>query len=730
MYGCANFNTIPDYKYPEPRESNTQSSYTLVDATTPQARESQTGEFVQFNRETIRSAPLLQASRGKAEANTGSIKLSQQPVSLNADGLELNHFINLALGEVLNLNYVVDSDLAKNKTPITLRINEPVSPERMLGLVEEVLMVNKIALAVEGDLVKVIPASKTDNAVPTLIDSSIAPILRYGKVVEIVPVYYLSIIEASNLVSDFLRDQGGGKVLRQMHLNALMIIANKEDIDRVYALLREIDVPNRVSQNITLVAPKYVSLETLMTDLQLSLSAASVPVAINKGNNGVVLIPLSNNTLMVTSSTKGWMNYTLEWIKKLDQPKKIEGNQGIYAYYMQNTKAEDAWGVISAIFSDQMQSKEEKSKGTDLVAAAQQAVQDKQSQDTGSTPGNTGILRSNKNNAGQSMQVVTENYRVVVDSKRNSIFFTGEYADYQRLVELLRFVDKRPQQVLIQATIAEINIDDAQQLGVDFDITSGTITGGTKGLAGFENGVLSLTGVFGDVTMGFRAALKTGKAQVLSSPRIIAMNQEAARITVGDQIQVVTGEVSGGGDDSKATTTYKYVDTGVTLDIIPTINQNGLVELEISQEVSNKGTGTDINKRSLQTKLLADSGDTVFMGGLIKQDIGETDNRVPLLGDIPYVGNLFKYKSQTQKSVELVLLITPYVINSREDAIFYTNEYQQLTGWSFRATRQNNSSRLASLRAFLLFYCLLLNVILLVLLFVKEKCQILLLGFV
>lgn len=119
----------------------------------------------------------------------------------------------------------------------------------------------------------------------------------------------------------------------------------------------------------------------------------------------------------------------------------------------------------------------------------------------------------------------------------------------------------------------------------------------------------------------------------------------------------------------------------MTLDIIPTINQNGLVEMEISQEVSNKGTGTDINRRSLQTKLLADSGDTVFMGGLIKQDIGETDNRVPLLGDIPILGNLFKYKNETQKSVELVLLITPYVISSREDAIFYTHEFQDLTGW-------------------------------------------------
>ncbi|WP_045386325.1 secretin N-terminal domain-containing protein [Vibrio rotiferianus] len=680
IYGCANFNQMSDYKYAESRAKTTDNSVTLVESNTKALSEGSNGSFVKMERESVRSAPLLQASQGGGDSQADAIKLPSSPVSLNADGLELNHFINLALGDVLKVNYVVDSDLAKNKTPITLRINEPVPAERLLGLVEEVLMVNKVSLAIEGDLIKVIPASKTDNAVPTLIDSSIAPVLRYGKVVEIVPIYYLPISEASTLVSSFLRDQGGGKVLRQNHLNALMIIANKDDINRVYGLLREIDVPNRVSRNISLVSPKFVALDTLMTDLQLSLKASGVPVFLNSGMNGVVLIPLSNNTLMVTASTRSWMNYALEWIRQLDKPKEIQGNKGIYAYYMQNTKAEDAWEVVSAIFSEQMNTDKAEAKGADLVAAAQQAIQDKQQSSTSNLPGNTGIQRpTGGNNA--SMQVVTDSYRVVVDSKRNSIFFTGEYADYQRLVELLKFVDKRPQQVLIQATIAEINVDDAQELGFDFNVTGGDITGGTKGLAEVQNKVLTLTGVFGDVTLGFQAALKTGKAQVLSSPRIIAMNQEPARITVGDQIQVITGEVSGGGDDSKATTTYTYVDTGVTLDIIPTINKNGLVELEISQEVSNKGTGTDINKRSLQTKLLADSGDTVFMGGLIKQDVGETDNRVPLLGDIPYVGNLFKYKSQTQKSVELVLLITPYVINSREDAIFYTNEFQELTGW-------------------------------------------------
>lgn len=266
IYGCANFNELSEFKYAESRSASTESSVTLVNGSEKQSelKPAANGSYVQFDSETIRSAPLLQASRGANSNSVATIKLPEQPVSLNADGLELSHFINLALGEVLKVNYVVDADLAKNKTPITLRINEPVSAQRLLGLVEEVLMVNKVSLAVEGDLIKVIPASKTDNAVPTLIDSSLAPVLRYGKVAEIIPVYYLNIIEASNLVSDFLREQGGGKVLRQMHLNALMVVANKDDIERIYSLLREIDVPNRVSRNISLVNPKFVPLETLI----------------------------------------------------------------------------------------------------------------------------------------------------------------------------------------------------------------------------------------------------------------------------------------------------------------------------------------------------------------------------------------------------------------------------------------------------------------------------------
>ncbi len=237
----------------------------------------------------------------------------------------------------------------------------------------------------------------------------------------------------------------------------------------------------------------------------------------------------------------------------------------------------------------------------------------------------------------------------------------------------------------MQATIAEVNVSDGFSLGVDFKAQgSGDISGGTSGL--IESGNLNLAGVFGDVTANFSAALDTGRAQVLSSPRIIALDQEPARINIGNQIQVRTGEVTDGDGDNTATVTYKYIDVGITLDITPSINQNGLVELSISQEVSNQGAdvggGPSINRRSIQTKVLADSGDTIYLGGLIKQDTNNTENKVPLLGDIPLLGNLFKYQKQKQDSVELVLLITPYVISSRDEAQFYTQEFRELTGWT------------------------------------------------
>ncbi|OOE73693.1 secretin N-terminal domain-containing protein [Salinivibrio sp. ML290] len=676
LAGCANFKPLPPNNYPTPPSSTQGDTETIVgeNGVDENGESLKPGQYVQFD-DSIRSAPLLHAGK-KSSGIDKALGLPEQPVKLNADALPVNHFINLALGDVLGVNYIVDNDLSEQTSPITLRVNKAVSASRMLGLVEEVLQVNGIALVREDDLIKVIPASKTNNQTPELLSQSVKPMLRYGKVAQIIPVYYLSINQASSMVSKLLREGSGGTVLVQTHLNSLMVVAQQKEIKRVEDLLAKLDVPSKSASHMALATPRYKTASELSKSLKAALDAASIPTSIGRGTHGVILTPVNSEQLLISSSTKAWLRTTQEWLKRLDIPEKIEGKNGVYAYYMKNTKASDAWNVVSTIFGGK-----EAKNGNTQKAAQQNIVES--AKGNGVTPGNVGFQRLGSNTAG-AMSVVDKNFRVVIDNKRNAIIFQGQYADYQRLIERLKFVDQRPRQVLLQATVAEVKVEDGYSFGTEFNTDQGDVTGGTNGLIQTA-GNLTLNGVFGDFTAKFSAALDSGKAQVLSSPRIIAMDQEPARINIGEQIQVKTGEVSGGGDDSTATITYQYVDVGITLDITPTINQNGLVELILSQEVSSQGVKSGdsipINRRSLQTRLLADSGDTVYMGGLISKDNNSSKKKVPLLGDIPLLGGLFSYTEESQNSTELVLLITPYVISNRDEAQFYTKEFKSLTGW-------------------------------------------------
>lgn len=647
---------------------------------------------VQNITQSVRSAPLLR-SQDRDSVSAAKLVLPTDMLSLSADKMPINDFINLALGEVLELNYIVDQSLQSKTEPVTLRVTKSVDARRLLGLVEEVLQVNGVALALEDGVVKVIPAEKTANAIPTIVSGTVQPALRYGKVVEIIPIFYLPLGQATTLAERMVKESSG-TVLMQNNLNALMVIAKRDEINQLHKILAEVDIPNRVSSHLSVVQPSFLTLEELTADLVKALDAASVPVSLNKGVNGVVLVPMSNNTLLVTASTQAWLDYTRDWVRRLDKPRPTGGSDGVYAYFLKNTKVADTWAVVSSIFGNGDSSVSQKQPGEDLLAAAEQ-VRERQNE-TGtarasdrslsSEPGNRGSQAPKKTNL-QTMSVMTDQYRVVVDAKRNALIFSGRYSDYQRLVELLQFVDQRPRQVLLQAVIAEVKVTNDSSLGFEWNITKGDITGGTAGLIG-KTGNINLSGVFGDVTAKFSAALSEGNAKVLSSPRLVVLDQETASIKIGDQIVVKTGEISNGSTgsgDPQVTTSYKYIDTGLSLEITPSINDDGLIEMTIAQEISSVSAGggdtPPINRRAVQSKLLADSGKTVYLGGLLSENKTDNEEKVPLLGDIPVLGNLFKYQTNKHEKTELVLLITPFVITSKEEADFYTDQFRTLSGW-------------------------------------------------
>ncbi|WP_318496503.1 type II secretion system secretin GspD [Photobacterium leiognathi] len=626
-----------------------------------------------------RQLPELGANRGDTES-TQALKLSSKPVSLNAQDLPLNKFINLTLGKILNVNYIVDQSLSNDTKPVTLHIPEPVKPSRMLGLVEEVLRLNDVALVQENGLLKVIPLSKASSNAPEIINKNMKRLLKYGQVIEFVPVNYMSLAEASQLAMNYV-PFGKGKIMLQNHLNSLILIADQQDIDRFRDMLKLLDKPAAASKYSSLVTPAFMAAPELVKTFDETLPKQGIPLATQGKGAGVTLTPIGDtNRLLLTASSKEWLNYAKYWISQIDHPQvTVENDSSIFTYFLKNAQASDVTDVIQSVFgtgSNNSSPKEQNTKKTEsAVRPANLSLSNPEDKPV-SAPVDT------------STSISTDDYKIVVDKTRNALIFIGSYKNYTKVLDLLKVLDRRPRQVLIEASVMEVSLDNGVDYGVNWSTTGTDGSASTSGEGGIAlpTGGLLLSGTFGDFKAQISAAAKDGKVNILSSPRLLAKDGEDARISVGTQIAVKTGSISTGGDTDKVIDSFSYIDTGVMLEITPTINENGLVEMKVKQEVSDTSdagstTTPPILKRSIDTNLVAETGQTVVLGGLISQNQTSTIHKVPLLGDIPVLGQLFKSTSLKDRKTELIVTLTPHIIYDRADADFYTKEFQNVIGW-------------------------------------------------
>ncbi|KLV06036.1 hypothetical protein ABT56_09845 [Photobacterium aquae] len=609
--------------------------------------------------------------------------------------MALNKFINLTLGEILGVNYIVDQSLADNTQPVTLHISEPVNPGRMLGLVEEVLRLSDVALLQDKGLIKVVPLSKATNLSPEIVERNMKRLLRYGQVIEFVPVNHLPLGQASQLAMTFVT-QGKGRVLSQAHLNSLILVGEQQDIARFRELFTLIDVPSPVSNFTTIVTPAFISADELVVNVNQTLPLQGVPVVNTQvsekglvsqsGVTGVSITPIGDsNRILLTASSRSWLDFTKQWIRQLDRPKQtVAGEMNIFTYFMQNAQAQDITDVINQVFGN--------SSGAGVSTNKAETKKTESAVRPATLAGSGSSLDKSKSSSLSAVTVGNDKFKIVVDETRNALIFMGTYDEYARVVELLKVLDRRPRQVLIEASVMEVTLDDSLDLGVNWNVKNGNvdggkINGGTSGEGGIKlaAGGLLLNGTFGDFTANLSAAAKDGKVHILSSPRLLAKDGEEAKISVGTQIAVKTGSVTSGESNGSVTDSFTYVDTGVILELMPTINENGLVELAVSQEVSeageSEGNTPPILKRHVETVLVAETGQTIVLGGLISQNQSSTVTKVPLLGDIPVLGHLFKATNVKDRKTELIITITPHIIYNRSDADFYTQEFRSLFGW-------------------------------------------------
>ena len=354
----------------------------------------------------------------------------------------------------------------------------------------------------------------------------------------------------------------------------------------------------------------------------------------------------------------------------------------IFVYPLQNSKAAHIATLLQSILSGTIP--------PPLQAAPQRASGGASRTGPVSAAAGTGFL-------------VAPETRVLADEITNSLIVLATPTDYGFIEETVRKLDTVPRQVMIEVLIAEVTLNDQLQFGLEWlistdaklqtkpftkDITLNGLVGQnsdllavdpTKGLPGFS---YLVTDAAGKVKALLQTLASESKLNVLASPHIIAADNREARIQIGDQVPIATSQSTAVGTSNSILTTIQYKDTGTILRVKPQINESGLVALEVAQEVSDftpqRVLGTDqfvISKREATTNLVAQDGQTIVIGGLIRDRDDRTRSGIPLLSKIPVLGYLFGTTRNTNSRTELIVLLTPHVIRNQQEAGGVTSGY-------------------------------------------------------
>jgi len=402
------------------------------------------------------------------------------------------------------------------------------------------------------------------------------------------------------------------------------------------------------------------------------------------------------NAILIVSQQKAYLKEAEKWIKRLDQQNGAIGEGGVIVYKVQYVDATELAGTLTSVIS---------------------GIAPTKSKSISVAPGQKIASISNKTRQSKKVAKVTtsnslgnaslEGVTIIADEPNNALIIMAEPQQYRMLSKIIKHLDVMPLQVLIDATIVAVKLDDDLSYGVQWLFnTNGPNGSGIGGLGSPTLDGLAASAASGGFTYGllrsesdvrfiFNALAKDERINVLSSPSLMVLNNQEATIKVGDSVPIRTSEstnTSGGGTNPIQTSNIEMLDTGVILKVKPRVNASGMVILEIDQSVdtaskTTSSTGTSnidsptILKRQIQTTVTVVDGESIVLGGLINEQHTFDNTGIPYLKDIPYVGWLFGVQGKKVIKDELIVVITPRVVANKFDARKVTDEFKRkLTG--------------------------------------------------
>ncbi|WP_459942959.1 secretin N-terminal domain-containing protein [Deferrisoma palaeochoriense] len=613
--------------------------------------------------ETVREAPAEARTEPERALSGPEALLGDEPVlTVAADGLPVPRFVEYVFGELLALNYILDPRVASNRSPVTLHFREPVSPRDLYRAAVGVLASANIEVVANGPVVLIAPKG-AGGGVPRFGIGSGPDDLPPGPgpVAQVVPLRYASAVRVMPLLP---RVQGVQvEVVRGE--NALLLRGEREQVAAYLDVVRVLDRPALRGRYAALVTPVFLRVSDLVGRLRDVLRVEGVPVASGPEDAGVFLAPLpETGRVLVLAAEREWLGRVREWVEVLDRAPVGETRE-YRIYRPRNRRATDLGGSLSA-----------------LIEGGRVALPAASRENQGERP--AGAPPAGRPQAGQDEISADGGFRMVADENQNALIFYATDEEYRGVLRVLEQLDRMPAQVLLEATIAEVTLSDNLSLGLEWNLKFGagraSHTVGTLGNLGLVAGGLgySLVADSGDFRLFLNALASQDRVRILSSPRLLVRDGRSAGIRVGTEVPVVTSEATSADvvveGSSGLVRTVQYRSTGVGLTVTPTVNEQGAVTLELSVEVSEAQTNNlssisspIILNRSMQTEVVAFTGQTVVLGGLISRSQSRSRSKVPFLGDLPFLGWLFRTDSRGAKDTELVVALTPRVVATLDD---------------------------------------------------------------
>jgi len=499
----------------------------------------------------------------------------------------------------------------------------------------------------------------------------------------VISLNYVPSADMVTLITPFVSN--GANVINYATANLLMITDFRRNIEQVLKLVELLDTDYFDRTTVDLIPIRY----NQATDIAADLAQIFAPSGTAAGVR-IVTIERLNSLLVVTRSASVFQEVQ-RWVEKLDTT-STGTNIKTFVYQVENNTAGNIADILSQLYQDGLglsSAQGQPQEGQQVQPVPQQRAPSVSQQFRGSTTLGPTLQGRPISRQPGTQAVVGTNLKIIVNEFNNSLIIQATEADYQFLLQTIKLLDVLPRQVLIEAKLYSVELQDDLSFGV-----AAFLEERGMGLGPATIGQISPGGAVSVATRAFvgssrqleatiKALRSRTNVELLEAPRILAIDGAEAQINIGAEVPVTTASF---GDPLQAGTQTNFVNsiqfrpTGVTMLIFPRISASGVVAMDIAIEVSS-ATGAaltpTINTNSITTSLMVRDGQTVALAGIISDQTSFSRDRVPILGDIPILGALFGQTTRTRRRAELIFFITPHVIHNLPTATELTLDFKR-----------------------------------------------------